>query len=285
MKISVFLIISFLISTSACNDEKMILNVMSFNIRYDTPNDGENYWPFRKDFATNMIRYYEVDILGTQEVTFRQLNDMLEALPEYSYVGVARDDGKTSGEYSAVLYRKDRFKVLDSNTFWLSEDPSAIGVKGWDAAITRVVTWAILKDNKTGKRLAVFNTHFDHRGSLARIESARLLVSEVEKIAGDLPVIITGDFNATPDSEVITILTDNNNNIALSDTRSLAEVTYGPDWTYHGFGQTSLENRRIIDFVFVNPKVSVKSHAIISETLNNTYLSDHNPVLVKLIPD
>lgn len=255
---------------------------MSYNIRYDSPNDGENSWPLRKNFAINMILYYEIDIIGKQEVTHRQLNDFLDALPQYAYVGVSRDDGKTNGEFSPVFYRKDKFELIDGNTFWLSEDPAAVGLKGWDAAFPRVVTWAILKDIKTGKKFAFFNTHFDHVGQTARVESAKLLVSKMDEIAGNLPVIISGDFNASPDSEPVAIITNKKRSNYLVDTRSIAPVNYGPDWTFHNFGRTIPEERRIIDFIFVNQNVTVESHAIISEKLNDLYLSDHNPILVKV---
>jgi endonuclease/exonuclease/phosphatase family metal-dependent hydrolase len=272
--------IAFLVLSASCTKRETKVTVMSFNIRLDMEADGENYWPFRKDFAMNMIRSYEVDVIGTQEVTQRQLNDLLEGLPQYAYAGLARDDGKSGGEYSAIFYKKEKYTLLGSNTFWLSEDPAAVGSRGWDAAYPRVVTWAILNDRTSGKEFAVLNTHFDHLGNVARVESAKLLLAETDKIAGDLPVIITGDFNTVPDSEPIRILTGRNRRNPLQDSRGLAEFTDGPEWTFHGFGKTRPEDRQIIDYVFVNKEVLVKKHTIIFETHNGLYLSDHNPVLV-----
>ena len=123
------------------NDEKM--NVMSYNIRYDNSGDKDNQWKFRRDFAADLVKFHEADVFGAQEVLNNQLNDLLDRLPEYAYVGVGREDGKTKGEYAPIFYRKDRFSVEKSGNFWLAEDINAIGKKGWDAACERVATWAI----------------------------------------------------------------------------------------------------------------------------------------------
>ena len=273
----------FLLITS-CTEKQLTLDVMTYNIRNNNnPDaDGSNFWPYRKDFAANMIRFYDVDIIGTQEVLVSQLNDLLQALPGYNYIGVARDDGKESGEFCALFFKEEKFELLEGNTYWLSEDPSATGVKGWDANCVRVVTWAIFKDKSTGKKFAFFNTHLDHRGEVARVESAKLLVRKVDELSKGLPVIVTGDFNAVPGSEPVKIITDQSRDNALIDTRSLATLVYGPAWTAHDFGRTSMENRRIIDYVFVNDRVKVEKYAVIAEMLDSTYLSDHNPVLVTL---
>lgn len=257
------------------------LNLMTFNVRYDNPSDSANNWKFRRDFAASMILKNRVDVMGTQEVLSNQLTDLLGAMPQYSYVGVGRKDGKTAGEYSAVFYRKDRFQLLRSGTFWLSENPNAVGIKGWDAAIERIVTWAVLKDKATGKEFAFVNTHFDHIGQVARRESAKLLLAKVDEIANGMPVIVSGDLNSTPDSEVIKILTDANTDNHLTDSRSIAAEILGPSWTFHGFGTVPVESRTIIDYIFIKNKVSVQQVSVISEMQGKIYLSDHNPVLVK----
>lgn len=276
-----FLIVSLFFVSSLGMANPLNLNLMTFNIRYDNPEDSLNNWQFRKAFAANMIRFYEVDVLGAQEVLHNQLTDLLTALPEYSYAGVGRLDGKTAGEYSAIFYKKGKFDLEQSGNFWLSENPAAIGIKGWDAACERIVTWVILKEKITGKKFAFINTHFDHMGQVARRESAKLLLSKVEQIAQGLPLFVTGDFNATPQSEVIKILTDKNSNNCLTDSRSVAPFIYGPNWTNHAFGRVPLERRGIIDYIFIKNKVSVHQHAVISEMLDSSYLSDHNPVLLK----
>ncbi len=257
------------------------LNLMTFNVRNDNPEDSLNNWKYRKDFAASMIRFYDIDVLGTQEVLNNQLNDLLSALPQYTYAGVGRLDGKKAGEYSAIFYKKDKFDLLDSGNFWLSENPSAAGVKGWDAACERIVTWVILKEKKTEKKFAFINTHFDHVGKIARRESAKLLLSRVDEIAKGLPLFVSGDFNSTPQSEVVTMLTDKKRTNHLIDSRSIAPFIYGPAWTNHSFGKDPMDKRQIIDYIFVNNKVKVEAEAVIAERLNNLYLSDHNPVLLK----
>lgn len=281
MKKTLFLFIASLFLTMGYAAEPLQLNLMTFNVRYDNPDDSLNNWQFRKGFVAKMIRFYDVDVLGTQEVLNNQLTDLLTALPQYAYAGVGRLDGKTAGEYSAIFYKKEKFELLKSGNFWLSENPSAVGVKGWDAVCERIVTWVILKEKSTGKKLAFINTHFDHVGQVARRESAKLLLSKVDEIAQGIPLFVTGDFNSTPKSEVITILTDKNNRNYLTDSRLVAPFIYGPDWTFHAFGNVPLKNRSIIDYIFVNNNVSVERIAVISETLDNLYLSDHNPVILK----
>jgi endonuclease/exonuclease/phosphatase family metal-dependent hydrolase len=257
------------------------VNLMTFNVRYDNPADSANNWKYRRAFAAETILKYNVDLLGTQEVLVNQLTDILGALPQFAYAGVGRKDGKTAGEYSAVFYRKDKFELLNSGTFWLSENPSAIGAKGWDAAIERIVTWVVLKDKTTGKEFVHINTHFDHIGQVARRESSKLLLSKVEEIAKGRPVFVSGDFNATPDSEVIKILVDPNTSNHLTDSRSVAPSTQGPAWTFHGFGTVPTESRTIIDYIFVKNSVTVEQVSVISEMKDKIYLSDHNPILIK----
>lgn len=257
------------------------LNLMTFNIRYDNPADSANNWKFRRDFAANMILQNNIDVMGTQEVLSNQLTDLLGALPQYSYAGVGRKDGKTAGEYSAVLYKKEKFELQRSGTFWLSEHPENVGIKGWDAAIERIVTWVVLKDKSTGKEFAFINTHFDHMGQIARRESAKLLLAKVNELANGLPVVVTGDFNSTPDSEVIKILTDISNSHHLTDARSVASNITGPAWTFHGFGTIPVESRTTIDYLFVKNNVTVNQFSVIYEMQGKLYLSDHNPVLIK----
>ncbi|MGQ8336997.1 endonuclease/exonuclease/phosphatase family protein [Sunxiuqinia sp. A32] len=281
-KIYSLLVIAFAIIISSCTENKpTVLKVMTYNIRYDNPDDLQNNWKYRKDFAANMIHFYDVDIFGTQEVLKNQLDDLLDRLPEYTSLGVGRFDGKTEGEYSAIFYKTDKYEVLDDGHFWLSETPEVAGSMGWDAACERIVTWGIFKEIETGNRFAFVNTHFDHRGRKARKESALMLNKEVSRIvAEDLPVIVTGDFNAIETSEPIqTILEDG----ILLDTRKLAPIVYGPSWTSHSFGQIPFEKRNIIDYIFVTKDFSVEKYASISDRLDSTYLSDHNPVYVEAI--
>ena len=255
------------------------LRVMTYNIRMDNAGDGDNQWKFRKDLAAGMVKFHEVDIFGAQEVLHHQLTDLLDRLPGFAYVGVGREDGKTKGEYAPIFYRKDRFTVEKSGNFWLAEDMDAVGKKGWDAACERVATWAILKDKNTGKRLFFLNTHLDHVGKVARHEGARLVIGQAAKLSEGLPVIVTGDFNATPDDEPIQVLVNKSDERHLTHTRDIAELKYGPEWTFHNYGRIPLGDRSWIDYIFVKGDFKVYSNGVITDTLNHLYPSDHCPVM------
>lgn len=224
------------------------LRVMTFNIRCDNPDDGLNNWQYRKDAVAGIIKEYAVDLLGTQEVLANQLRDLKERLPRYAAVGAGRADGKEAGEYCAVFYRKDKFEAEKSGRFWLSETPEVAGSKGWDGACERIVTWTILREKQSNKRFFCINTHLDHVGETARRESVKLLLERAKTESGGLPVIITGDFNASPESEVIRrVLADGK----FFDTRLTAPSIPEISGTYHGFGKTPDEDRNIIDYIFV----------------------------------
>jgi endonuclease/exonuclease/phosphatase family metal-dependent hydrolase len=283
-----FLVIGLVITSimSCTGQSELKLNVMTFNIRLDTSVDSLNAWQYRKEFAATCIDFYETDIVGLQEVLHHQLDDLKHYLPGYGALGVGRLDGKTKGEYSAIMYKKDRFEVLESETFWLSENPTAVGLKGWDAACERVVTWGHFKDKRTGKDFYFANTHFDHIGQVARRESSKLLLSKLKEIVKDKPVIITGDFNSVATSEEIKILTNESNPEHLSNTYDLSPLRYGRDWSFHGFGRVPLAKRVIIDHIFIRGNIKTHRHGIIYDVKDNgLYLSDHNPVLCTLTID
>ena len=182
------------------------INVMSYNIRYASPNDGPNLWQKRKDEMINILRKIKPNIIGLQEVVHSQLIDIKEGMNEYSFIGVGREDGKTKGEYSPIFYSNKELKLLESNTFWLSETPDQISV-GWDAALERVCTYARFFQIKSGKEFWVFNTHFDHIGNLARSNSVKLILSKIKYLnTAEIPIIITGDFNLEPQKQPIKIL-------------------------------------------------------------------------------
>lgn len=259
------------------------LNVMTFNIRMDTQDDGSNQWSNRKDLAADLVKFHEVDIFGAQEVLNHQLNDLLQRLPGYSYVGVGREDGKTKGEYAPIFYKKDRFVLEDSGNFWLAEDMNAVGKKGWDAACERVATWGIFKDKLSGKKFFFLNTHLDHMGKVARHEGALLVLEQAHKLAKDLPVIVTGDFNAILDDDPIKVLTDKNDPRHVVHSREIATLKYGPEWTFHDYGRISNNEREWIDYIFVKGNIKVMRNGVFTDTLNNLYPSDHCPVIATLI--
>ncbi len=284
MKKIVLLLLPFL--AASCGQVKKPVpasepvNVMSFNIRYDNPEDSMNNWKFRKERVANAVRFYDVDIVGMQEVLRNQLEDLRQRLPEYGVVGVGREDGKEKGEYSALWYRKSRFTLLDSGNFWLSETPEVAGSKGWDGACERIASWAKLKDAVSGKEYLALNTHLDHVGVVARREGVNLILEKVNELGGELPVIVTGDFNSEPESDVIKNITDPNNPKHLTDTRLASPVVYGPSWTFHDFDKLPYDKRPLIDYVFVRNGLSVLRYGVLAETENESLLSDHAPVLV-----
>ncbi len=269
---------AFIVSASFAQNEAH-LNVMTFNIRYDNPEDGEHNWKQRKAAAAELILSVDADLIGTQEVLINQLDDLLALLPDYLHIGVGREDGIDKGEFSAILFKKTRFEVIESGTFWLSETPDVIGSVGWDASMERIASWAILLDRQTNKQLKFINTHFDHRGKKARAESSKLLLDKIAEKSNNLPVILTGDFNSTPESEPVQIIYESK---ILFDAAILNSKKTGPEWTFHGFGKTPEKRRRRIDYVFFNASFEVVEYNNIFEKVGYTFHSDHNPIHVQL---
>lgn len=261
------------------NDEPGTLNVMTWNIRFNNPRDGENAWPNRKDWVAEIIRREKADVIGLQEVLKGQLDDLTERMPGMEAYGVGRDDGKTKGEYSPLLYRRDRFELLAKSTFWLSKTPDVPGSKDWDAAITRIASWVKLKDKRTARVFYVINTHFDHVGDEARAQSAALLVKKLRQEFDDHPVILTGDFNTLPGTEPYVTLTSPSKEPGRSfqDAKSVSTTDpAGPDSTWCGFKEV-IPGRRI-DFIFVTPGVKVRSHRTLTDRREGRFPSDHLPV-------
>ena len=253
------------------------IRVASFNLRMDTPKDSLNAWSNRKEFVKHLIQYHDFDIIGTQEGFIHQIEGILE-LKDYAYYGAGRDDGKKAGEHSAIIYKPAKFQLLKSGDFWLREDPAKPG-KGWDATCcNRIATWAKFKDKKTGKEFFVFNVHFDHQGVIARKESAKLMVHKVNEIAKNATVIITGDFNSTPESEAIVTMKS-----AFQDSYYITKLRpYGPVGTTNQFKFTAPMDKRI-DFIFVTRDVEVKKYAVLTDFLQQRYPSDHLPVVADVV--
>jgi endonuclease/exonuclease/phosphatase family metal-dependent hydrolase len=254
------------------------LQVMTFNIRYNNPGDSLNAWPLRKDILASQVLFHEVQLLGVQEALHGQIVDLKERLPNFKTIGIGRDGGE-KGEYSAIFYDSTRLQALGSATFWLSLTPEVVASKSWDAAITRIVTWARFRDRKTGKTFFAFNTHFDHIGKEARRESAKLLLQKVASIAGTTPAIITGDFNASPTDEPIRIIMDKRDPLHLTDTKEISATPhYGPTGTFNGFGPKERDDQPI-DYIFIKGPWKVKKHATLSQTWSGRFASDHFAVL------
>lgn len=281
--LSLLLLILGITSCTGTSGERTELSVMTFNIRYDNPEDGAHNWSQRKDIAAEMIKEQDCDLIGAQEVLHNQLEDLQERLPQYEAVGVGREDGKTKGEYSAIFYKKDKFTPVDNGCFWLSETPDVPGSKGWDAACERIATWVILKEKKTGKEFFFINTHLDHMGKAARKEGVDLLLRKTGELNRELPTIATGDFNAGPSSDVIKEVLDATKSTHWIHTRDVSPVTKGTPWSFHNFDKLETNQRELIDYIFTSPDVQTKYYEVLPITFKDTLVSDHAPVVAKVV--
>lgn len=266
--------------------ESAALRLMSFNVRYDNPGDGPDAWPHRRDRVASLIRFHQVDVVGVQEALAPMLTDLDARLPGYGRIGVARTDGRTRGEYSAILYRQDRLTIVDSGTFWLSPTPTVVGSRGWDAALERIATWARFRDRRSGCTYLHLNTHFDHVGEQARRESARLIRQQVATLGRGGPVVVTGDLNSDPTSGAYQTLTTGpvaGGTAALRDGFVASRTPHhGPTSTWTAFKE--IEAGRRIDYVLVSPEATVWSHGILTDRWDGRFLSDHLPVLAVVSP-
>jgi len=259
---------------------RLAFNVLSFNIRYNNPQDGVNAWPNRKAMAAAVFTDYQVDFAGLQEALYGQILDLQEQLPAYAWIGVGRDDGQKKGEFSPIFYQKNRYEVLRSGTFWLSETPEVVGSKSWDAAITRVATWGVFRHKPSGKELLVVNTHFDHVGEQARQNSAKLLIRRIKDLSNGLPVVLTGDFNTPEKSPGIKTLTSDPD-FWLRNTEHLSQEAHtGGCTTFNGFKYNA--TGPAIDFIFVGEGLAVRRHDVLPIVKNNVFVSDHWPVLTRI---
>lgn len=272
-----------LLTLASCSKQPETTQVRwaTFNVRYDNPADSLNNWQYRKDSVASFIKSQNIDIVGMQEVLHNQLEDLKARLPEYDEVGVGRDDGKTKGEYAPLFFKKDRFEMLDNNTFWLSQYPDSAGFIGWDGACTRIATWAKLKDKRTGKIFMAVNTHFDHVGVEARTKGALLIIEKIKEIVGDRPAVLTGDFNVSDQWDAYKTITTNE--FVMKDAFKTAESREGVDYTFHNFGQIPADSCEKIDYIFITPQIKVKDAFIPQEDRETgRFLSDHNPHVATL---
>lgn len=282
-KLFVFLLLGFVGLTSCTgNKSEHRLSIMSFNIRYDNPNDAPHDWGRRKDSVAALINTYGADLVGTQEVLHHQLEDLQERLKDYKYFGVGRLDGKEAGEYAALWYKAERFQEEDGGYFWLSETPEIAGSMGWDAACERIATWLKLKDKQSGKTFFIVNTHMDHEGQVARQEGIKLICSRIAQLAEGLPLILMGDFNAPPSDDVYALATKKQGSIELYDSRMQVKERLGMEGTFHDFGRISPSERPRIDYIFVSSNFSTQKHEHISTDNPQLCISDHSAVYTEL---
>ena len=278
MKKSILYLFILLFYVQAVTAQKVDpINIASYNLRYDNKGDGINAWPNRKENVKALVKFYDFDIFGVQEALVGQLKDVAE-LTEYTYYGKGRDDGLEGGEHSAIFYKKERFKLLKSGDFWLSETPDKPG-KGWDAVCcNRISSWGKFQDLVTKKEFFFFCVHFDHQGVEARRQSGFLMVKKIKEIAGNSTVILTGDFNSTPETEQIkTIQT------ILSDSHEVTkQPPYGPEGTFNSFKFDAPMDKRI-DYIFVTKNIDVLKYGVLTDAKEQRYPSDHQPVLIKAV--
>lgn len=269
------LFVVFLVQFCAVKTQTLITG--TFNVRLETPNDVGNLWADRKVYVANLIRFHGFDLFGTQEGFKNQLDDIQQQLPEYARYGIGRDDGQSKGEHSAIFYKKNRFDLLKSGDFWLSETPEKPGF-GWDARINRICSWVQLKDKKTGIFFYCFNVHYDHQAMVARRESSKLVLAKIKSIAGDAPVVITGDFNGNHNTEWYQLMA---NSGVLRDTYKEVKYPYVNNGTFQNFGRNYTAGE-IIDHIFVTRHFSVKRWGVLTDSYNGKFPSDHFPVLAEI---
>lgn len=274
-------IVLLLISCTSCNIEKQNishnLGVMTYNIRLDVASDGENAWANRKDFLSSQVLFYNPDILGVQEARPNQMADLKAALNDYKTIGIGRD-GNNNGEYSAIFYNSKKVTVAQENTFWLSETPTKIS-KGWDAAYPRICTYGLFTQLKNNQKFWVFNTHLDHVGSEARLQSMQLILKKIKTLnTANYPVIVMGDFNVEPSSKLITNLKN-----TLNDSKEKAKHVFGSNGTFNGFKFDEPVKRRI-DYIMLSKssKIEVEKYGVLSSSIDLKYPSDHFPVFIEL---
>lgn len=265
--------------TSQEHSSESPIKAMTYNIRYDNPEDGVHAWSERKERLSRWVLKEGVDILGIQEGLKHQVAYLEEKLDEFDSYGVGRDDGEMKGEFCAIFYRSKRFEPLKQGTFWLSETPDTVST-GWDAALPRIASWLILRSKENNQEFLVVNTHFDHRGEQARLESARLLLRKIPALADKRQVVLMGDFNAYPSTDVYQSLTSSP--FVLNDARIEAPESLGPDRTFSGFEVSESPSGDRIDYIFVSEQIEVTTHTIFDNHQDGKFPSDHLPVAAEL---
>jgi len=253
------------------------IELITYNIRMNTPGDGEHAWPYRKQDVAALFKFHRAAIFCVQEALPDQMDDLEAAFPGFAYEGVGRDDGKRQGEFSAIFYDRIRFQKLEGGTFWLSETPETCSF-GWDAACRRVCSWVKLRETEADRVFYVFNTHFDHVGVEARKESASLILKKIDEISGGSgAVVLCGDFNLGPSAEPISLIRKR-----LQDACGVTlKPPYGSVATFHGFTYDNPPGKRI-DYVFVSDEVRVLRYGVLTDSRDRAFFSDHLPVLVTL---
>ncbi|MFP4679900.1 MAG: endonuclease/exonuclease/phosphatase family protein [Chitinispirillaceae bacterium] len=277
---------------SASGSINLGLNVLSFNIRYGTAKDGRNSWSHRREQVIDLLKKQKADIIGLQEGLRFQLDEIRDEMNHYGEIGKGRDDGKHSGEHSAILYKTEKFKVSGSGTFWLSETPSVPGSAHWGNRHPRICSWVKLKDRKTGASFLVYNIHLDHRNSDSRWKSVSLLNQHIKNHSRPgVPVLVMGDFNVGENNSLIKYIkgkeyfqqdkeSSRANDFPLKDTfREVHPKAKGG--TFHMFWGKNFGPK--LDYIFVQPETDIVNARIIRSNMNGKWPSDHFPISADVI--
>ncbi|GAB4231044.1 MAG: endonuclease/exonuclease/phosphatase family protein [Acidobacteriota bacterium] len=262
--------------------EAAAVKVLTFNIRYGTAPDGDNAWPLRRRLVVGILEAELWDFVGLQEALRFQIAELTEALPQFAWIGKGRDRGDQHGEHVPILFRAERWRLLAEEHFWLSDTPEVPGSRSWGNRLPRMVTAGHFEEEGTGRRLWVFNTHFDHQSQVSRERSARLLADRIARRKPADPVVLLGDFNAGESNPAVRFLrgADPESPVALLDSFRVVFPDATEVGTFHGFRGGSQGEK--IDYVFVDPEVKVVSAAILRTAEGERYPSDHYPVAATL---
>lgn len=284
--IVVFSVLSAITSMLPAQSSRNDLKVVSFNIRYGTANDGDNHWDKRREFLIETIKGLNPDLLGTQETLGFQRDYLAQELADYDHLGVGRDDGKEAGEMMALYYRRARFEKLEGGHFWLSQTPDVVGSKSWDSSLPRMVTWVKLRDRNqpAAPKILFLNTHFDHRGPTARLESAMLIRARLKELSKDCLVVITGDFNTdqqSPPYEALFSSVDGQESPVLDTYRAVHTEKQINEGTFSGFDAAAVKGARI-DWIGASRNWKIQEAHIDRTSRDGRTPSDHYPVTATL---
>lgn len=272
-KIYCLILFSFLFVGMIFAATPTTFTVATYNLRNANHGDSinGNGWGQRSPYIAQLIRFHGFDIFGTQEGLYNQLQEMKQMLPGYNYIGKGRDDGKTKGEHSAIFYRTDKFQLLDHGDFWLSKDETKPNL-GWDAVCVRICTWGKFKEIKSGFVFVYFNLHMDHIGTVARSESAKLILKKIQAMPKGMPVILSGDFNVDQDSPSYKLL---NTSGILQDSYGMSKLVYAPNGTFNDFNPNSKTDSRI-DHIFLTNNFKVSKYGILTDTYRSENKGEFN---------
>jgi endonuclease/exonuclease/phosphatase family metal-dependent hydrolase len=254
------------------------VNVMTFNIRYGTAHDRQNNWPNRQDMTVRMLKKYDADIVGTQEILDFQADYINQWIPGYRWFGPERMKGG-SPERCAILHKWREFIPLEMGTFWLSETPEVFGSKSWESNLPRIATWARFLHLDSETSFYFYNTHFDHISQQARMEGMKVVLEHINRTAGDRPVIFVGDFNVSAEqNEVYDIAIK----AGFNDAWTKAAKREGPVTTWNAFQPLKPEADRRIDWILTRGAVQVDYIETITYSESGRWVSDHFPVFARL---